>query len=82
MDPSFYLQTPKKSTSVSINGDLLSQANALKINLSDTLEQALIQELNSHKQRGHWQEENKYAIEAYNQLVEENGIFSCAMRTF
>jgi antitoxin CcdA len=81
MNPSFNLLATKKLANVSINGDLLAQAKALKINLSATLEHALIQKL-SVKQRENWQAENKVAIEAYNQLVEKHGIFSDDLRTF
>jgi len=81
MNPTFDTQAPKKPTNVSINSDLLTKAKDLKINLSSTLEAALV-ELVSAKQRELWLIENKMAIEAYNQLVEENGTFSDELRSF
>jgi antitoxin CcdA len=81
MNRSFDLQAPKKPTNVSINSDLLDKAKTLKINLSATLEQALTEKVNA-KQRELWKAENKAAIEAYNRLVEDNGVFSDEMRTF
>lgn len=81
MKRSFDLQAPKKPTNVSINSDLLDKAKALKINLSATLEQALTEKVNA-KQRELWKLENQTAIEAYNRLVEDNGVFSDEMRTF
>ncbi|MAR90076.1 MAG: hypothetical protein CML06_04230 [Pseudomonadales bacterium] len=43
MQQPYNTQAPKKPTNVSINSDLLSKAKALKINLSSTLESALIE---------------------------------------
>ena len=81
MIPNFDTQAPKKPTNVSINSDLLIKAKELKINLSATLETAL-SELVSAKQRDLWKCENKAAIKAYNQLVEEHGTFSDDLRSF
>jgi post-segregation antitoxin (ccd killing protein) len=44
--PEFYdLKAPKKPTNLSINSDLLLKARKSKINLSATLERALVQQL-------------------------------------
>ena len=46
--PSLYDQNaPKKSTNLSINSDLLAKTRAMKINLSATLEKALLNELSN-----------------------------------
>ena len=66
---------PKKATNLSINSDLLVKSREMKINLSATLEQALQEKLKVAKENA-WKEENKMAINAYNQFVEENGSFS------
>ena len=81
MSQVFDTQAPKKPTNVSINSDLLTEAKKLKINLSATLETSLI-ELVSAKQRELWKQQNKAAINAYNQLVDENGVFSDEFRSF
>ena len=81
MKAAFNSQAPKKPTNVSINSDLLAQARSLKINLSATLENALTEQVN-HLQREKWKRENQAAIEAYNQLVEEQGTFSDGLRSF
>lgn len=81
MNPAFDTHAPKKPTNVSINSDLLAKAKALKINLSATLEAALSELVNA-QQRELWKRENKIAIEAYNQLVEEHGTFSDDLRSF
>lgn len=77
----FDTQAPKKPTNVSINSDLLIKAKELKINLSATLESALADLVNK-KQQELWREQNKAKIEAYNQFIEENGVFSDELRGF
>lgn len=81
MNHAYNTQAPKKPTNVSINSDLLEKARSLNINLSDTLEQALAEQLRS-AQRAKWLSENKDAIIAYNQFVEANGTFSDSVRKF
>lgn len=72
---------PKKAANLSINADLLTKAKELDINLSATLEQALIDALKK-RLRDQWVAENQAAIEAYNEHVEEHGVFSDELRTF
>ncbi len=81
MNHLFDTQAPKKPTNVCINSDLLAQAKDLKINLSATLESALTDVVNARQQEL-WKQTNKAAIEAFNQLVEENGVFSDDLRNF
>jgi antitoxin CcdA len=71
----------KSATNVSIRRDLLEAARASKINLSATLEQALIEKLREAQQR-QWREENRESIAAYNQHVEKHGVFSDDSRSF
>jgi antitoxin CcdA len=71
----------KKAANLSIRTDLLEEARAFKINLSQTLEAALLVELKKEKER-RWLEENRAAIDAYNRHVEEHGLFSDRFRTF
>ncbi len=73
--------TPKKATNVTINGDLLKQAKAYKINLSQSFEKHLSDLVRKEKER-QWLEENAEAIEAYNKRVEARGVFSDAFRRF
>lgn len=72
---------PKKATNLSINSDLLAKTRALNINLSATLEQALKAEL-AKTAAELWQTENRAAIRAYNDFVDDNGCFSDEYRTF
>ncbi|HXK48338.1 MAG TPA: type II toxin-antitoxin system CcdA family antitoxin [Deltaproteobacteria bacterium] len=74
-------KAPKKSTNLSINSDLLTQAKQNNINLSKALEQRLVEMLLEVK-RCIWREENKEAIDAYNRRVETSGVFSDNLRSF
>ena len=71
----------KKSANLSINESLLRQAKALNINLSQLLEQRLVEHLRESLQKN-WLEENRAAIDAYNQRIDRNGVFSEGLRTF
>lgn len=71
----------KKATNLSINSDLLTKVRKLNINLSATLEYALENELRKAEQEN-WLRNNKNAIEALNELVDKNGLFSDAYRNF
>ncbi len=81
MQRAYNPQSPKKAANLSINADLLSKAKEMNINLSTTLEQALVDVLKK-KQREQWLAENKDAIEAYNGQVEKHGVFSDGLRRF
>ena len=81
MNLAYDTQAPKKPTNVSINSDLLAKAKVLKINLSAAFETALA-DIVATRQRELWKEENRAAIEAYNQLVDENGVSGDGMRSF
>ena len=72
---------PKKPANLSINSNLLNGAKALKINLSATLESALINELKATR-RDLWLAENKEAIDACNVLTESHGLFPVKHRVF
>ncbi|RMD98051.1 MAG: acetoacetyl-CoA synthase [Calditrichaeota bacterium] len=81
MDEIYDTKAIKKATNLRINSDLIAKARALGINLSATLERALIEEI-KRRQRAQWLKENAGAIEAYNQFVEERGVFSDGSRSF
>ena len=78
----FYDQSaPKKAANLSINSDLLNKAKKMKINLSATFEIALTETL-KQKQKENWLLSNREAIEAYNNHVEEHGVFSKKIGSF
>jgi antitoxin CcdA len=73
--------TAKRATNLSVRGDLLAAARAAGLNLSATLERALMREL-AESTRRRWREENRKAITAYNEQVEKHGTFSDDVRSF
>jgi antitoxin CcdA len=75
------MSTAKKAANLTVRADLLEEARARKINLSQTLETALAAELKRQRE-AEWLEQNKAAIEAYNRHVEKHGLFSDRYRTF
>ena len=81
MQTAYNTQAPKRAANLSINADLLSKAKELDINLSATLEHALVEALRK-RQRDQWVAENQAAIEAYNEHVEKHGVFSDGLRSF
>lgn len=72
---------PKRAANVSVRRDLLEAARAAGVNLSATLERALIAEL-SELQGQRWREENREAIAAYNEHVAKHGTYSDGARRF
>ena len=72
---------PKKSANLSVNSDLLKKARGLNINLSATLEHALMLQVKKVA-RETWLKENKQALNSLNDLAEENGLFSDSYRNF
>ena len=81
MSPIYNQSAPKRPTNLSLNSDLLHQARALDINLSQVLEQAL-DAVVRQKRAEQWLQENREAITQYNLDVEENGVFSDGLRSF
>jgi antitoxin CcdA len=71
----------KKAANLTVRADLLEEARARKINLSQTLEVALAGEIKKRRE-AEWLEQNKAAIEAYNRYIEKHGLFSDRFRTF
>jgi len=72
---------PKKAANLSINSDLLRIARRLRVNLSRELERRL-EEILAERRRERWLEENREAIDAYNEHVERHGVFSDGLRGF
>jgi antitoxin CcdA len=75
------VSAPKRATNVTVNVDLLRRARELEINLSQTLEAALLDAVRAEGRR-RWLAENRQAIEAYNRDVAEHGCFGDAHRPF
>ncbi len=75
------LEAAKKATNLTVNSDLLAKAKELKINVSATLETALIEAVRK-KAGEQWKIDNKEAIEEYNKFVAKHGCFGDSFRKF
>ena len=71
----------KQSANVSVRSDILQQAKARHINLSQTLENRL-EELLKEQDRQAWLDENRQAMAAANDFVEKHGLWSEKLRQF
>jgi antitoxin CcdA len=76
-----HMSDAHNSINLTINKDLLREAKELGINLSATLERALVQDIRNRR-RTKWIAENAEAIDAYNEDVRKNGVFSDGRRVF
>jgi antitoxin CcdA len=66
---------PKRPTNLSLNSKVLDLAKELGINLSQTVD-ALLEEEVRRRLREQWLERNQAAIEAYNARIEKEGTFA------
>lgn len=62
----------KRAVNLSIDETKLAQARALELNLSRLLEESLDKRLQKERER-QWLEENREAIEAYNERIRRDG---------
>ena len=73
--------TQRRTVNLSVDADLLREAREYHLNLSATLERALVEQLRQLRAE-RWLVDNKDAIAAYNALVHQHGTFADALRTF
>ena len=71
----------KQSVELSIDAELLAEAQALKLDLSILLEKRLDELVQASKETA-WLEENREAIEEYNERVRLRGVFGARLRRF
>lgn len=71
----------KKATNVSLSTDLIAEAKALGINISQACERGLTAEL-AEVRSAHWRAENAGAIGAWNDFVEQEGLPLARHRQF
>jgi len=69
------MRMAKTAVNLSISEVVLREARALKLNLSQVLEEGLREHL-KRRRAEKWQEENKAAIEHYNARIERDGLLS------
>lgn len=71
----------RKATSVSIDADLLSQAERLQIDVSEVFEQGLARAVAS-RQAAEWTRHSLAALDASNAFVEKHGLPLAQYRNF
>lgn len=71
----------KKATNLSLDQELLKDARALGVNLSEAAEKGVSEAVRKAKGEA-WLAENREAIEANNRWVEENGLPLANFRMF
>ena len=74
-------KAPKRPTNLSLNAKVLDMARELGMNLSQTVDALLAQEV-QRRYWERWNEQNKDAIAAYNQRIESEGLPLAKYRTF
>lgn len=71
----------KKAANLSVDHGLLTRARRFKLNLSQVFEASLIEAIR-RREREEWLKRNRAALDAYNEHVEEHGVFSDGQRSF
>jgi antitoxin CcdA len=71
----------RRPTNVTLPVALVAEAKALDINVSQACESGLARSV-AEARRARWLEDNKDAIEAYNDMVERDGLPLDAFRQF
>ena len=64
---------PRKSTSLTLDRDLIDRAKALRVNVSRAAEAGIAEALRKAEAEA-WRQENRAAIEAYNAQVDREGL--------
>lgn len=72
---------PKKATNLTLNSRVLEAAREMGINISQTVDALLAEEV-KRRYWEKWNEDNKHAIEAYNQRTEAHGLPLAKYRTW
>jgi antitoxin CcdA len=71
----------KIATNLSVRADVVKEARALGLNLSEVFDVAVGDAVRRKRQEA-WLEENREAIESYNTAVARDGVFSDLWRKF
>ena len=74
-------KSPKRPTNLSLNAKVLDMARELGMNISQTVDALLAEEVR-RRYWERWNEENKDAIAAYNERIEREGLPLAKYRTF
>lgn len=73
--------SPKRPTNLSLNAKVLDMARELGMNISQTVDALLAEEV-QRRYWERWNKENEEAIAAYNERIEAEGLPLARYRTF
>lgn len=76
-----FAKAPKKATNLSLNADVLKMAKELGMNISQTVDALLAEEV-KRRYWEQWNERNREAIDAYNARIAKHGLPLAKYRTF
>ncbi len=79
--PKSAARATRRATNITLPGDLLLQARALGINVSQACEQGLTAEI-ARSRGAQWLEENREALISSNDYVDRNGLPLSEFRQF
>ena len=71
----------RQAVNLTVDTQLIVRARALGINLSEVLEDALVERI-AAREREVWRAENEESIAAHNARVERQGVYSDGIRRF
>jgi antitoxin CcdA len=75
------VNTPKKATNITLSSDVLIEAKALGINISQACDQFLRELVRKERER-RWQQDHADFIASYNQAVADEGLPLESFRSF
>lgn len=73
--------TAKKATNITLSADVLAEAKALNINISQACDRYLRELVRSERER-RWRQEHADFISVYNQTLEQDGLPLDEWRSF
>lgn len=76
-----FVNATKKATNITLSADVLAEAKALGINISQSCDQFLRELVRNERER-RWQQDNADFIATYNQTVAEEGLPLDSWRSF
>lgn len=75
MEPGMTASTAKQRVNLTVRADMVQYARQAKLNLSQVLEETLLQRQREEAAR-RWQEENREAIEYHRQRIARDGMLN------
>jgi len=72
---------PKRPINLSLNSKVLEMAKDMGLNISQTVDE-LLTEAVLKRHWANWQQNNKQAIDSYNERIQREGLFADKYRSF